>query len=110
MPDGSPSQPHVNRVRHTASPPGASPARARIRLGRIAGIEIGLDYSWFIIFGLILLSMGAGQLPAALPGVDRTIIERGAQRLGMELTELITDTIMGMRDVAEEIGLKGTCL
>ena len=42
-------------------------------------------------------------------GVDRTIIERGAQRLGMDLTELITDTIMGMRDVAEEIGLKGTC-
>jgi len=42
-------------------------------------------------------------------GVDRTIIERGAQRLGMELTELISDTIMGMREVAEEIGLKGTC-
>jgi len=42
-------------------------------------------------------------------GVDRTIIERGTQRLGMELTELITDTIMGMREVAEEIGLKGSC-
>jgi hypothetical protein len=28
--------------------------------------------------------------------------------LGVELTELITDTIMGMREVAEEIGLKGT--
>lgn len=40
-------------------------------------------------------------------GVDRTIIERGAQRLGVDLTELITDTIMGMREVAEEIGLKG---
>jgi len=40
-------------------------------------------------------------------GVDRTIIEKGAEMLGMELTELITDTIMGMRDVAEEIGLKG---
>jgi len=26
--------------------------------------------------------------------------------LDMELTDLITDTIMGMRDVAEEIGLK----
>jgi len=25
----------------------------------------------------------------------------------VELSELITDTIMGMRDVAEEIGLKG---
>jgi putative nucleotidyltransferase with HDIG domain len=40
-------------------------------------------------------------------GVDRSIIEKGAQRLGIDLTELITDTIMGMREVAEEIGLKG---
>jgi putative nucleotidyltransferase with HDIG domain len=39
-------------------------------------------------------------------GVDRSIIEKGAGMLGMDLTELITDTIMGMRDVAEEIGLK----
>ncbi len=41
-------------------------------------------------------------------GVDRSIIARGAAMLGMELTELITDTIMGMREVAEQIGLKGT--
>ena len=41
-------------------------------------------------------------------GVDRDIIEKGAQMLGMDLTELITDTIMGMREVAEEIGLKGS--
>jgi len=40
-------------------------------------------------------------------GVDRSIIEKGAQMLGMELTDLITDTIMGMREVADEIGLKG---
>ena len=39
--------------------------------------------------------------------VDRSIIEKGAEMLGVELSELITDTIMGMRDVAEEIGLKG---
>ena len=36
-------------------------------------------------------------------GVDRSIIEKGAEMLGVELSELITDTIMGMRDVAEEI-------
>ena len=41
-------------------------------------------------------------------GVDRSIIEKGAQMLDMEITELITDTIMGMREVAEEIGLKGS--
>jgi putative nucleotidyltransferase with HDIG domain len=40
-------------------------------------------------------------------GVDRSIIEKGAQMLDMDPTELIHDTIMGMREVAEEIGLKG---
>lgn len=41
-------------------------------------------------------------------GVDRSVIERGCQMLEMELGELITDTILGMREVAEEIGLSGT--
>ena len=40
-------------------------------------------------------------------GVDRSIIEKGAEMMGVALSELITDTIMGMREVAEEIGLKG---
>jgi len=41
-------------------------------------------------------------------GVDRSVIEKGAEMLGLKLDELITDCIMGMREVAEEIGLKGT--
>lgn len=41
-------------------------------------------------------------------GVDRSIIEKGAEMLNVEISELITDTIMGMREVADEIGLKGT--
>jgi predicted hydrolase (HD superfamily) len=40
-------------------------------------------------------------------GVNREIIQQGAEMLEMELTELITETIEGMRTVAEEIGLKG---
>ena len=40
-------------------------------------------------------------------GVDRSIIEKGAKMLVVDLTELITDTIMGMREVADKIGLKG---
>lgn len=40
-------------------------------------------------------------------GVDRNIIEQGAGMLGVELGELIGDTIEGMRNVAAEIGLKG---
>jgi len=41
-------------------------------------------------------------------GVDRSVIEKGAAMLGVTLDDLITDCIMGMREVAEEIGLKGT--
>lgn len=40
-------------------------------------------------------------------GVDRGVIEKGAAMLGVDLSDLISDTIMGMREVAEEIGLKG---
>jgi predicted hydrolase (HD superfamily) len=40
-------------------------------------------------------------------GVDRGIIEKGAQMLGMELGEVIGETIKGMQKVADEIGLKG---
>ena len=42
-------------------------------------------------------------------GVNRAVIEKGAQMLSIELNELIDDVIMGMREVAEEIGLKGNC-
>ncbi len=40
-------------------------------------------------------------------GVDRSIIEKGAQMLNVGLDELIDDTIKGMQEVAESIGLKG---
>jgi len=40
-------------------------------------------------------------------GVDRAIIEKGAGLLGVPLEELIEDTIKGMREVAEAIGLRG---
>jgi len=40
-------------------------------------------------------------------GVDRSIIEKGAQMLQVGLDEVIDDTIKGMQEVAEAIGLKG---
>jgi putative nucleotidyltransferase with HDIG domain len=38
-------------------------------------------------------------------GVDRSIIETGAERLGADLTDLINDCIMGMREIADDIDL-----
>jgi predicted hydrolase (HD superfamily) len=40
-------------------------------------------------------------------GVDRSVIEKGAQMVGVPLEELIEDTIKGMQEVAEAIGLRG---
>lgn len=41
-------------------------------------------------------------------GVNRSVIEKGAGMLGVEVADLITDTIMGMREVADQIGLRGS--
>jgi putative nucleotidyltransferase with HDIG domain len=40
-------------------------------------------------------------------GVNRAVIDRGAELLGMARVELIAETILGMRTVAEAIGLVG---
>lgn len=41
-------------------------------------------------------------------GVNRSVIEKGAAMMGVELGELITETILGMRTAAKEIGLAGS--
>jgi len=38
--------------------------RHTIPLGRIMGIPIGLDYSWFLIFVLITWTMAVGYYPS----------------------------------------------
>ncbi len=40
-------------------------------------------------------------------GVSRDVIAKGAEMLGMDLKDLFEDVIMGMREVATEIGLVG---
>ena len=40
-------------------------------------------------------------------GVNREVIEKGAAMLGVDLNDLISDAILGMREAAEAIGLKG---
>jgi Zn-dependent protease len=39
-----------------------------LRLVKIGGIQITLDYSWFIVFALVLWSLSAGYFPQAYPG------------------------------------------
>lgn len=41
-------------------------------------------------------------------GVNRDVIKSGCEMLGMELDQVIRETIEGMKEKAQEIGLKGT--
>ncbi|HUH11534.1 MAG TPA: site-2 protease family protein [Longimicrobiales bacterium] len=41
-------------------------------IGSVFGVEIRIDYSWFIIFFLILWSFTAGVFPASFPGLSPT--------------------------------------
>jgi len=40
-------------------------------------------------------------------GVDRSVIQKGADRLGVERDEVIRNCIEAMREVADELGLRG---
>jgi predicted hydrolase (HD superfamily) len=40
-------------------------------------------------------------------GVDRDLIEKGAEKLGMEMNKVIEETIKGMKAAADDIGLSG---
>lgn len=40
---------------------------ANVKLGRIWGIPIGLNLSWFLVFGLVLLSLSTGYFPTEYP-------------------------------------------
>ena len=46
--------------------------------------------------------------PAFAAGVDRSVIETGAAMLELPLDNIITETIIAMRAIAADIGLKGT--
>nr|MBC7245569.1 site-2 protease family protein [Chloroflexota bacterium] len=43
-----------------------------VRIGRILGIEIRVDYSWFIVFVLVTWSLAGQYFPGTYPGWSRT--------------------------------------
>ncbi|MDI9483961.1 MAG: HDIG domain-containing protein [Bacillota bacterium] len=45
--------------------------------------------------------------PSFAAGVNREVILKGCEMLGMDLNDIILETIAGMRKVAAEIGLQG---
>ena len=46
------------------------PIRSSLRLGRVAGIEIGASWSWLIIVAILFTSLAATVFPATNPGLS----------------------------------------
>jgi Zn-dependent protease/CBS domain-containing protein len=46
------------------------PFHASFRLGRVAGIDIGANWSWLVVVGLIVWSLGAVEFPDQVPGLS----------------------------------------
>src|SRR5262245_2043996 len=42
-----------------------------IRLGRIAGIEFGVNWSWLVVFALIVWTLAAGIFPSTNPDLSK---------------------------------------
>ncbi len=41
-----------------------------VRLGRVAGIEIGANWTWFLVFALVAWTLAAGVFPDQNPGLS----------------------------------------
>lgn len=54
--------------RASSSPPTTFGAGRGFRLGRIAGVQVQVDWSLLLIFGLIMINLGAGVFPRWHPG------------------------------------------
>jgi Zn-dependent protease len=46
------------------------PLHASISLGRVAGVEIGVNWSWIVVVGLVSWSLGAVVFPDETPGLS----------------------------------------
>ncbi len=105
-------------------------ARGGLRLFRVAGIQIRLDYSWLLIFFLIWWSLSAGYFPRAYPeasalatwgtGLAATLLfflsvlahelshSLVAKRLGLDVPSITLFLFGGASEMAEEPGDPGT--
>ena len=48
----------------------AGPLHASFVFGRVAGVEIGVNWSWLVVVGLVIWSLGAVVFPDEVPGLS----------------------------------------
>ncbi len=77
-----------------------------ISFGRVQGIEIGANWSWFVVFGLIVWSLAAAVFPDARPGLgDGAYIAMAAIGAVLFFTSLVLHEL-GHAVVAKREGME----
>jgi Zn-dependent protease/predicted transcriptional regulator len=79
--------------------------QAQIKFGRLAGISIGLHYSWFIIAALIMLSL-AGHFHRVTPQWTNSVVWSAALITGLLFSAALLAHEMAHSLVAKAYGLK----
>src|SRR5690242_17651070 len=83
---GAPRQRTRYKGRHCPAPYGFAPVtgghhrrgeggfvESSFRLGRIAGVDVGVNWSWLVVFALITWSLAAGVFPDQDPGRSQAV-------------------------------------
>ncbi|HEY7250053.1 MAG TPA: site-2 protease family protein [Methylomirabilota bacterium] len=79
---------------------------ATVRLGRVHGIEIGLNWTWLIVFGLIVWSLAASAFPDSNPHLSTaTYIAMAAAAAVLFFTSLVLHEL-GHAVVAQREGMQ----
>jgi len=74
-----------------------------INLGRIAGIRIGINWSWVVVFALIVWSLAAGIFPSQNPGLsDGTYIAMALAAALLFFTSLLLHELGHARQARRE--------
>ncbi|MEW6529206.1 MAG: site-2 protease family protein [Thermodesulfobacteriota bacterium] len=103
---------------------GAGPSRGRFHLLTVFGIRVTIDYTWLIIFMLVLWSLSAGYFPTFFPNFDTYLYWAAgfvatvlffasillhelshsvtAVRLGLEIPEITLFVFGGVAHLAQE--------
>ena len=49
---------------------------ANLQLGRIAGIRIGVNWSWIVVFALIVWTLASAVFPSQNPGLANSVLKK----------------------------------
>jgi Zn-dependent protease/CBS domain-containing protein len=83
-----------------------------LRLGRVAGVEIGLHWSWLLVVGLVVWSLSQGVFPETNPGLSDTayLVMGGVAAVGFFASILLHELGHAVQARRDGVAIEGITL